>query len=267
MHARSLRTKHMHALPGHQQLRVGRAAPVLAAFARQHANVNARFAHFKKSGKSRIEPVFAGLPIDRLVVGCRLPAKLIDSVDNLLDPHLGPMNPIVAVRVGISRSAHLMAQSLAAALDLARAVIRQSAAKIQGALPGELVFASCLAARQSARTRRVRSGPSPAQASGAISQTNGPYPEALAWCTAPLNVGAPCSRSPQRGALRGMLRRHHSGNGHEPLTTCSFIHARMLSVIASATYRSVSGSKLAGDSRRFTALAFPSICSTMAAAW
>jgi len=156
----------MHALPGHQQLRVGRAAPVLAAFARRHANVNARFAHFKKSGKSRIEPVFAGLPIDRLVVGCRLPAKLIDSVDNLLDPHLGPMNPIVAVRVGISRSAHLMAQSLAAALDLARAVIRQPAAKIQGALPGELVFASCLAARQSARTRRVRSGPSPAQALG-----------------------------------------------------------------------------------------------------
>ena len=87
MHARSLRTKHMHALPGHQQLRVGRAAPVLAAFARKHTNVNARFAHFnlKKSGKSRIEPVFAGLPIDRLEVGCRLPAKLIDSVDNLLD--------------------------------------------------------------------------------------------------------------------------------------------------------------------------------------
>ena len=85
MHARSLRTKHMHALPGHQQLRVGRAAPVLAAFARKHTNVNARLAHFKKSGKSRIEPVFAGLPIDRLEVGCRLPAKLIDSVDNLLD--------------------------------------------------------------------------------------------------------------------------------------------------------------------------------------
>ena len=174
MHARSLRTKHMHALPGHQQLRVGRAAPVLAAFARKHTNVNARFAHFKKSGKSRIEPVFAGLPIDRLVVGCRLPAKLIDSVDNLLDPHLGPMNPIVAVRVGISRSAHLMAQSL----DVARAVLLQPAATIKGAL---FLFASCLAAQQSARTRPVRSGPSTAQASGATSQTNGPYSEALAW--------------------------------------------------------------------------------------
>ena len=139
----------MHALPGHQQLRVGRAAPVLAAFARKHTNLNARFAHFKKSGKSRIEPVFAGLPIDRLVVGCRLPAKLIDSVDNLLDPHLGPMNPIVAVRVGISRSAHLMAQSLDAALELARAVLLQPAATIKGAL---FLFASCLAAQHSART-------------------------------------------------------------------------------------------------------------------
>ena len=67
-------------------------------------------------------------PSDSLVVGCRLPAKLIDRVDNLLDPPLGPMNPIVAVRVGISRSAHLMAQSLDAALELARAVLLQPAA-------------------------------------------------------------------------------------------------------------------------------------------
>ena len=141
----------------------------------QHLNFNARFTHFRKSGKARIEPVFAGLPIDRLVVGPGLPAKLIDRVDNLLDPpHLGPMNPIVAVRVGISRSAHLMAQSL----DVARAVLLQPAATIKGAL---FLFASCLAAQQSARTRPVRSGPSTAQASGATSQTNGPYSEALAW--------------------------------------------------------------------------------------
>ena len=152
---------------------------------------------------------------------------------------IGPMNPIVAVRVGISRSAHLMAQSLAAALDLARAVIRQPAATIKGALPGELVFASCLAAQQSAGTRRVRSGPSPAQASGAISQTNGPDPEALAWCTAPLNVGAPCSRSPQRGALRGMAAQTSFGKRPMELVDLSFfIHARMLSVIASARDRS-----------------------------
>ena len=44
------------------------------------------------------------------------------------------MNPIVAVRVGISRSAHLMAQSLAAALDVAPAVLLQPAATIKGAL-------------------------------------------------------------------------------------------------------------------------------------
>ena len=106
-------------------------------------NFNARFTHFRKSGKARIEPVFAGLPIDRLVVGCRLPAKLIDRFNNLRDLHLGPMNPIVAVRVGISRSAHLMAQSLAAALDVAPAVLLQPAATIKGAL---FLFASCLGA-------------------------------------------------------------------------------------------------------------------------
>ena len=57
------------------------------------------------------------------------------------------MNPIVAVRVGISRSAHLMAQSLDAALELARAVLLQPAATIKGAL---FLFAFCLAAQQSA---------------------------------------------------------------------------------------------------------------------
>ena len=54
------------------------------------------------------------------------------------------MNPIVAVRVGISRSAHLMAQSLDAALELARAVLLEAAATIKGAL-----FLSHLALRLS----------------------------------------------------------------------------------------------------------------------
>ena len=96
MHARSLRTKHMLAVPVHRQLRIGRAAPVLAAFARKRTNIECKIRTLQESGQSeKIEPVFAGLPIDRLVVGCRLPAKLIDRVDNLLDPHLRPMNPIV----------------------------------------------------------------------------------------------------------------------------------------------------------------------------
>ena len=39
MHARALRTQKMPALPVHRQLRVGRAAPVLAAFARKRTNI------------------------------------------------------------------------------------------------------------------------------------------------------------------------------------------------------------------------------------
>ena len=165
----------MPALPVHRQLRVGRAAPVLAAFVRERTNIECKIHTLQEVGQSENRARLAGLPTDRLAVGCRLPAKLIDRVDNLLDPpHLGPMNPIVAVRVGISRSAHLMAQSL----DVARTVLLQPAATIKGAL---FLFAYCLAAPQSARTRPVRSGPSTAQASGATSQTNGPYSEALAW--------------------------------------------------------------------------------------
>ncbi len=97
--------------------------------------------HFKKSGKARIEPIFAGLPIDRLVVGCRLPAKPIDRVDNLLDRHLRPMNPIVAVRVGIGRSASISWHNR----SLQRSTLRAQCSDSQQRRWGSLSFASRLA--------------------------------------------------------------------------------------------------------------------------